>query len=290
MKRAIKKKLKELRKDNLTKIDDSQDSSLFKMIDTHYFRSTVAFDSTNEDLRSIALQELKEFFDGLGETEQMNHYLLVNWYADGIWNLWGRRHPSKISFSRTTMKVEAHWSLMKRLYLLPYNRPRLDLLVHVIATSLMNKYKHDYGALKSGRKKPYWWKSFVSTWRQCANTAIAGNYITDTHNFICSCPAWLRSQFFICKHLVQGQRCPKYHEVTIKRSQPFIQISPESSRKTANVDDEELNNTNPSRSVLSISNICNPVDTNPVDTQVTTPFSPILAVPDEGHNSDGEDE
>lgn len=82
----------------------------------------------------------------------MKNYLFKNWYDDKIWYLWGRTHTSKISFYRTTMKMESHWSNIKRLYLLPYNRPCVDLLIHIIATSVMKKYKHDYDAMKAEKK------------------------------------------------------------------------------------------------------------------------------------------
>ena len=57
---------------------------------------------------------------------------------------------------------------------------------------------------------------------------------------MCSCPAWLRSQLFLCKHIVQHRQCPKYHQVTIRRSPPFIVIDETSTRVIANVDDEHL--------------------------------------------------
>lgn len=240
MNRAIRKKFKELRKDKKSSLNETQESILNKLIDMHYFRSTMITGKSSEELLEMAKDELKQFFSHNPQDTEMKDYLLKNWYDSETWKLWGRRNCSKISLSRTTMKVESHWSVLKRLYLLPYNRPRLDLLVHIIATSVMNKYQHDYTAMYSGRKKPYWWKSFVLTWKKCSASDLGGQYHTDHQNFICSCPAWLRSQWFICKHLVHERTCPNYHHITIRRNAPFITIEHDAIRSRANVDDEEI--------------------------------------------------
>ena len=104
----------------------------------------------------------------------------------------------------------------------------------------MVKYGHDYESMKSERIEPYWWKTFVSIWKKCSTAEGHGQYQTDKTTFMCSCPAWLRSQFFLCKHIVQQRQCPKYHQVTIRRSPPFIIIDESSTRVIANVDDELL--------------------------------------------------
>lgn len=138
------------------------------------------------------------------------------------------------------MKVESHWSVLKRHYLLPFNRPRVDLLIHIIDMSLMKKFEWDYESLRTGRKKPSWWKNFVKYWKDAAEKEVCGNYTTCEESFICSCPAWMRSQHFICKHLVRRRKCPLYHQVTIRRSPPFICIDENSNRVRANIDDEEF--------------------------------------------------
>lgn len=240
MKRAIKRKLRELIKENKSTIKDEDEKKIFALIDAHYFRSPVTSKLSSAELRVVAISELDSFFRALQTETFFYSYLMNNWYDTITWKLWGRRHEHMIPFSRTTMKVESHWSMLKRQFLLPYNRPRVDLLVHVIASTVMVKFDHEYEALKLGRKKPFWWNAFVSMWKKASTSVINGAYHTDQANFICSCPAWLRSQYFICKHLVQDMACPHYHQITIRRSPPFVIIDNNSARLIANVDNEQL--------------------------------------------------
>lgn len=81
-----------------------------------------------------------------------------------IWKIWGRRRFTKVSLSRKTMKVEAHWSVLKRLYLLPFNRPRVDLLLYVISSKPIPKFIAGLDDFQSGRRKPNWWKQFRKNW------------------------------------------------------------------------------------------------------------------------------
>lgn len=127
----------------------------------HYFLSPVISKSSSAELRSQVIFERNAYFHTLTLERFLYSYPMNNWYDNITWNLWGRRQLSKIPFSRTAMKVESHWSMLKRQYLLPYNIPRVDLLVHILTSSLMVKFEHDYEAMKLGRKKPFRWASFV---------------------------------------------------------------------------------------------------------------------------------
>lgn len=127
----------------------------------------------------MAIVELNNFFYGFTSEFSLQSYLLSHWYDDESWKIWGRRHRAKISFSRTTMTVESDWSLIKRLYLLTFNWPRVDLLVHVIGTIVMVKFTHAYDAMVCGRKKPFWWKAFVIMWKN-AHQRISGEIISRT--------------------------------------------------------------------------------------------------------------
>ena len=53
MKRAIKTKLKELRKDRKSSFKEQEESKLMELIDGHYFRSTVAIEAKNLELKKI---------------------------------------------------------------------------------------------------------------------------------------------------------------------------------------------------------------------------------------------
>ena len=47
-------------------------------------------------------------------------------------------------------------------------------------------------------------------------------------------------KFFLCKHLTSGHDCPRYHEVNLNRSPPFIIIDKNSARRRANIDHEDF--------------------------------------------------
>lgn len=239
LKRAIKRKISEERRKETCRLEAMEESELLNLIAIHYFRSTVCLSGTDLELHKLALEEISVFFSGRNESE-IHRYLLHNWYDDMNWKLWGRRDSTKVAITRTTMKVESHWSVLKRLFLLQFNRPRVDLLVHIIATRLLPKICNDYHALHLGLRKPFWWKSFVKTWKNCKMMPVHHSYTTNREMFTCSCPSWQRAQFFLCKHLVFGKECPKYRQVTINRKQPFLVIDEASTRVRANIDDEEF--------------------------------------------------
>lgn len=88
-------------------------------------------------------------------------YLKDNWYHNETWKLWGSRHKRRNLLTITTMMVESHWPLLICLYLLPCNRPRLDLVLYIAEKRLFSKCKSDLQQLASGVKKPHWCKSFV---------------------------------------------------------------------------------------------------------------------------------
>lgn len=117
---------------------------------------------------------------------------------------------------------------LKQVYLLPFNRPRLNLLVHIIDTKLLMKFINDFEAFKTGVDKPYWWKQFVITWNDCASCLVRHIYDTNSVIFTCPCSAWLRIQFFLYKHLIQNRKCSFYHQVTLNRVKPFIVINEDS--------------------------------------------------------------
>lgn len=241
MKRAIKRKVTSLRRDTtvVNDLDANGEKELLSLIDLHYFRSSVFIGSSPEHLYARALDEVRSFF-ATRQNVHLQEYMMTCWYDTANWNLWGRRHDRKVSITRTTMKVEAHWSLLKRLFLMKFNRPRVDLLVHIVGTRLLVKVHNDYDAMKNGLKKPSWWKSFVKTWKKCreASTSVT-SYNTRRDLFVCSCPQWQKGLFFLCKHLVQNDPCPFYNQVTINRSPPFLLIDTASTRVRANIDSED---------------------------------------------------
>lgn len=112
------------------------------------------------------------------------------------------------------MNLESHLSVMKRMHLFPHNRPRVDLIVHIIASNLMAKYDADYGSLKIGHKSPFWWNQFIKNWKTQENTTINGNYETDiTQLYFHAQHGFAINSLFanICQLRVQFQILPGYN-------------------------------------------------------------------------------
>lgn len=64
-------------------------------------------------------------------------YLWNQCYCPPQWVLWARASYPEIPRIRTTMMVESLWSKIKRRYLIDFNRPRLDLALHLILTNIV---------------------------------------------------------------------------------------------------------------------------------------------------------
>lgn len=88
------------------------ENELLSLRDTHYFCSTVCLSFNDMELNKMAVEKIRIHFSVISKTE-IHRYILTNWYDDINWKLLGRRHPTKVAITRTTMKVEAHWSIMK---------------------------------------------------------------------------------------------------------------------------------------------------------------------------------
>jgi hypothetical protein len=133
-------------------------------------------------------------------------YLWNEWYSENRWFLWFRAGCSdKLSIFKTNMFVEAHWKVLKRDFLYKFFRPRLDLVVFVIMEQVIphNERKFDQIFVVK-REKADWRKAFKKEWKELSTRVINNNaYLTDSNNWICGCPAFLISRFFICKHIVQ---------------------------------------------------------------------------------------
>ena len=73
-----------------------------------------------------------------------------------------------------------------------------------------------------------WQKSFKQQWMRCKYALITDpddpKYATNPQRWVCTCPAFIRSQFLICKHLVQSMHpvTPRFFiEVTCRRTTPL---------------------------------------------------------------------
>jgi len=101
-------------------------------------------------------------------------------------------------------------------------------------TKLMPSYAHTLGERVGytgrHRNRASWRKEFKKDWMKCKFTAIADpddpKYATDPNRWVCACPAFIRSRFLICKHLVQLVHpvSPRFFiDVKRRRTTPFWQ-------------------------------------------------------------------
>ena len=151
-------------------------------------------------------------------------YLQKNWCHKNRFHLSGRRHIScGIPLSRTTMPVEAHWSMLKRTFLLRKIRPRCDTLVFIIQKKLLPKVEADLQDILSGILKPSWWSRFICEWKRSIRAPINGSYSKDKPGWVCSCDAFINNKFIICKYVVNCTSTPVvYREVPRMGNIPFL--------------------------------------------------------------------
>ncbi|KAK9372462.1 uncharacterized protein V1513DRAFT_460596 [Lipomyces chichibuensis] len=98
-------------------------------------------------------------------------YFWNNWYRPGFKNVGSRWEiaslcgqpgsSATIPISRTTMRLESHWRILKKDYASRFVMPRLDLLAYIICTRLVRSRTHLYLQVEAGREKPSVYKDFV---------------------------------------------------------------------------------------------------------------------------------
>jgi hypothetical protein len=126
------------------------------------------------------------------------------------------------------MFLEAHWKVIKRDFLYKFFRPRLDMVVFIIMEQVVLHSQRKFEQLfVVKREKADWRKSFKREWKVLSKKTLNNTYPTDINNWICGCPAFLTSQFFICKHLIQEKGdvdIQFFDEVRRHHQYPFLSI------------------------------------------------------------------
>ncbi|KAK9493602.1 hypothetical protein V1508DRAFT_77830 [Lipomyces doorenjongii] len=141
-------------------------------------------------------------------------YFWCNWYRPSVGNvgsrweiasLCGRPGSSTIPISRTTMRLECRWRILKEDYTSHLVRPRLDLLFYIIYTGLVKSRLHLYVQVDAGRQKPSLSEDFVHLWRKCADliddSVISQRdqvYHADKVQGVCSCPSFIFNSRYMC--------------------------------------------------------------------------------------------
>ncbi|KAK9481453.1 hypothetical protein V1527DRAFT_493571 [Lipomyces starkeyi] len=210
----------------------AQASILRGMVKGHLLRHPllpkVAFDNadpqqtllfeTYEEIHASSIKELLGYCKSIDQ-HKVFRYFWSNWYRPEFRNsgsrweiasLCGRPGSvASIPISRTTMRLESHWRILKKDYSSHLVRPRLDVLCYIIFNGLVRSRIQLHLQIAAGREKPSVYKDFVHVWRKCAEavdrTTIDkrdGFYFTHKDKWVCSCPAFVFNSRYLCKHLV----------------------------------------------------------------------------------------
>ncbi|KAK9243959.1 hypothetical protein V1506DRAFT_555031 [Lipomyces tetrasporus] len=171
-----------------------------------------------------SLVEMLEYCRSIGQP-RLFRYFWANWYRpsfDNVGSRWeiaslcGRQGSSDaIPISRTTMRLESHWRILKRDYASHLIRPRLDVLTYIICPGLVPSRIHLYLQVEAGRVKPSVYVDFVSLWRRCADAIDErvvderNLYHADKRNWVCSCPSFIFNSSYMCKHLASYYSVPR---------------------------------------------------------------------------------
>ena len=126
-------------------------------------------------------------------------YFWTEWYTPEKWRLWARSVSVDLPVLKTTMILESRWRVLKHDILHPYNRPRMDLVVHCIIRELMpiNGSKMHYLLSRNHRMyQASWRRDFKKDWK-AARAMNLGNTVhtTDVDGWVCSCPGFVQSRF-----------------------------------------------------------------------------------------------
>ncbi|KAJ3830958.1 hypothetical protein F5878DRAFT_516950, partial [Lentinula raphanica] len=128
-----------------------------------------------DEIHKRATQEVYEYCRK-HHLSQAWAYFWNRWYSPKQWVLWARASCDAIPRTKTTMMVESTWRAIKRRDLHQFNRPRLDLLVHVVLTTLLprirRKIHYFLGTRRSGRPHPLakWQENLKSDWENMSKS------------------------------------------------------------------------------------------------------------------------
>jgi hypothetical protein len=86
------------------------------------------------------------------DLSQVWAYLWNRWYTPLQWKLWARSANPAIPRLKTTMVVENLWKHLKHRELAYYNRPRLDLVTHIVIGTLLPRIKQTLADILDQRR------------------------------------------------------------------------------------------------------------------------------------------
>lgn len=207
----------------------------------------IPFDAEGTHLTALEIHEGAVYdmysFCRKHDLSQVWAYMWNCWYSPKQWPLWARSAAPAIPRLKATMISEAQWKVIKHHDLAMFNRPRLDLVIHVLINRLLPRVRLTLANLLGTRRQARaaspndWQNDFRALWldmskpdeqrnierqleilksskkTKCRTEKLAeleadaerpnGTYYTDIKKWTCSCPSYLISRFLLCKHLVR---------------------------------------------------------------------------------------
>ncbi|KAF8231534.1 hypothetical protein L208DRAFT_1398731, partial [Tricholoma matsutake] len=132
---------------------------------------------TAKDIHYRAAKEMYNFCfqNDLG---QVWAYLWNRWYNPKQWKLWARSADSAIYVLKMTMVVESLWRNLKHRNLQEFNRPRLDLITHIIITDVLPHiqrtldYVLDLQCIGRPKALASWQEDFRADWKDMSCCAV----------------------------------------------------------------------------------------------------------------------
>jgi hypothetical protein len=188
---------------------------------------------TSKEIYHRSVNEMYEFCSSR-DLVRLWGYLWANWYNEKDWKLFARSsYPTAMPLSRTTMITESHWRVLKYNYKYNYNRPRLDRLTQILAEHLVPDFESKLAQYNGNRSFPAWWQAFKKDWRMAATRDIQPGmderHHIDVNSWVCSCEAYIRSRYLICKHLVYKKDgkdfIPSFLQTTRRHDYPLVTFS-----------------------------------------------------------------
>ncbi|KAI0667146.1 hypothetical protein C8Q78DRAFT_1105586 [Trametes maxima] len=138
-------------------------------------------------------------------------YLWTSWYSPARWKLWARSgYGAAVPRKRTTMIVEALWRQIKGTALHKYNRPPIDMTLHMIVQKALPSYRLKLAEMlhnpRDGRATSLTdsQAAFKHAWERLIDVPIKGDYITDVSRWTCDCGAQKYHTHLLCKHLIKA--------------------------------------------------------------------------------------
>ncbi|KAJ7474946.1 hypothetical protein FB451DRAFT_1465249 [Mycena latifolia] len=156
---------------------------------------------------------------GKAVSDAISQQIWNRWYTPAQWPLWARASCDAIPRLKTTMVVESMWKHLKCRDLAQFNHPRLDLVTHLVLTSLLPRVDAKAEWVDKSRsdkhrrvakelqvlKSPPGTKGWAERLEQLADdeTWESGTYATDIQKWVCPCKSYSINRFLMCKHLIR---------------------------------------------------------------------------------------